>query len=185
MKTNIYSEIIQMANNEAREVLSLISNLILPKDKPIESDDVIRVADMFGTLAHTVSRNQNALTKLKSIVLQKEGLSTSGLDRVARLKGAECGTTLSNGRHLLVELGDAFFRSRAKQRKAFTVTCDNLNLKTQNMTQSVLHMDPKDTSNLSNTPRDPKNLQKQFDISNFLLTSPHHKDMLQFSLESS
>ena len=178
VKENIYCEIIKMANLEAREVLSFLSNVILPKDKPIEYEDVIRVADIFGTLAHSVSRNQNALAKLKSVVLQKEGLTTAGLDRVAKLKGAECSTTLSRGRHLLVELGESSFRSRVKQGKSFTITCDNLNLKSQNMTQSVIHMDPTDTHHLPNEPMDPKIVPKLFETSNFLLTSPHHKDLL-------
>ena len=175
---NIYCEIIKLANCEAREVLSFLCNLLLPKDKPIEKDDVIRIADMFGTLAHTVSKNQNALAKLKSVVLQKEGLSSAGLDRLAKLKGAECSTTQSKGRHMLVELGEASFRSRVKQGKSFTITIDNLNLKSQNMTQSVLIMEPDDTHQLSNEPMDPSTLSKLFETSNFLLSAPQNKDML-------
>ena len=175
---NIYCEIIKLANCEAREVLSFLCNLLLPKDKPIEKDDVIRVADMFGTLAHTVSKNQNALAKLKSVVLQKEGLSSAGLDRLAKLKGAECSTTQSKGRHMLVELGEASFRSRVKEGKSFTITIDNLNLKSQNMTQSVLIMEPDDTHQLSNEPIDPSTLSKLFETSNFLLSAPQNKDML-------
>ena len=175
---NIYCEIIKLANCEAREVLSFLCNLLLPKDKPIEKDDVIRVADMFGTLAHTASKNQNALSKFKSLVLQKEGLSSAGLDRLAKLKGAECSTTLSKGRHMLVELGEAFFRSRVQQGKSFTTTVDNLNLKSQNMTQSVLIIEQDDTHHLSSEPMDPSTLPKSFETSNFLLSAPQNNEML-------
>ena len=133
VKENVYCEIIKLAHNEAREVLSFLCNVIVPKDQPIGKEEVIRVADMFSTLAHTVSKKQNALAKLKSVVLQCEGLSTPGLDRLSKLKGTECSTTLSRGRHLLVELGESTFRASAKQGKSFTITCDNLNLKHQNM----------------------------------------------------
>ena len=69
---------------------------MLPKDKPLGPEDVIRVADIFSTLAHTVSRNQNGLAKLKSVQLQTEGLSTAGLDRLARLDSdSEIQDTLS------------------------------------------------------------------------------------------
>ena len=179
IKENIYCEIVKMADVEAREVLSFLCNVILPKDQPIGKEDVIRVADIFSTLAHTVSRNQNALAKLNSVVLQTEGLSAAGLDRLARLKGAESSTTLSRGRHLLVELGESSFRSRVKQNQSYTITCDNLNLKQQNMTQSVIHMDPLDTHHLSNEPLDPHLLPKLFETENFLLSSPQHQDMLQ------
>jgi hypothetical protein len=112
VRENIYCEIVKLADSKAKEVLSVICSVILPKNQPVSKDDVIRVADIFSTLAHTVSRKQNALAKLKSIVLQTEGLSTSGLDRLARLKGTESSTTLSRGRHLLVELGESSFQSR-------------------------------------------------------------------------
>ena len=139
---------------------------------------MIRLADIFGTLAHTTSKKQNGLAKLKSVVLQKEGLGTEGMDRLARLKGVECSSTLSSGRHLLVELGESSFRARVKQGKSFSITCDNLNLKTQNMTQSVIHIEPTDTHNFSDVPKDPKLLPQRFESSNFLLSSPQNSDML-------
>ena len=179
VKENIFSKIIKIASREAPQVLSFLSNLILPKDKPIEHIDVIRLADIFGTLAHTTSKKQNGLAKLKSVVLQKEGLGTEGLDRLARLKGVECSSTLSSGRHLLVELGESSFRARVKQGKSFAITCDNLNLKKQNMTQSVIHIEPRDTHTFSDVPKDPKLIPHRFETSNFLLSSPQNSDMLR------
>ena len=178
VKSNVYCEIIKLASIEAKEVLSFICNVLVPKDQPIKNEHVIRVADIFSTLAHNVSQNQNALAKLKSVVLQAEGLSTAGLDRLSKLKGSECSTTLSRGRHLLVELGEASFRSSVKNGKSFTVTCDNLNLKQQNMTQSVIHMDSQDTHHLLDIPLDPQHLPNLFETENFLLTSPKHRDMV-------
>ena len=178
VRENIYCEIVKLADSKAKEVLSVICSVILPKNQPVSKDDVIRVADIFSTLAHTVSRKQNALAKLKSIVLQTEGLSTSGLDRLARLKGTESSTTLSRGRHLLVELGESSFQSRVKNGQSFSVICDNLNLKQQNMTQSVIHFDSIPTHHLSNVALDPKLLPKLFDSENFLLGSPENKAML-------
>ena len=94
---NIYSEIIKLAKSEAKDVLAFLCNVIVPKDQPISQEHVVRVGDIFSTFAHSVSRNQNALSKLKSIVLQSEGLTTAGIDRIAKLKGAECSTTLLGG----------------------------------------------------------------------------------------
>ena len=87
---------LELANTEAKEVLSFLCQIMLPKDKPFGPEDVIQVADIFRTLAHTVSRNQNGLAKLKSVQLQTEGLSTAGLDRLARLDSdSEIQDTLS------------------------------------------------------------------------------------------
>ena len=174
---NIYSEIIKLAKSEAKDVLAFLCNVIVPKDQPISQEHVVRVGDIFSTFAHSVSRNQNALSKLKSIVLQSEGLTTAGIDRIAKLKGAECSTTLSRGRHLLGELGESSFKSRIKQGKGFTITCDNLNLKQQNMTQSIIVMEKKETNHLPNDPLPPHLLPELFEIKNFLLTSPHHNEM--------
>ena len=178
VKENIYCEIVKLADDKAKEVLSVICCLILPKNQPVSNDDVIRVADMFSTLAHTVSRKQNALAKLKSVVLQTEGLSTSGLDRLARLKGTESSTTLSRGRHLLVELGESTFRSKVRSGQCFSLICDNLNLNKQNMTQSVIHFDSIATNHLSNEPLDPKFLPELFESEKFLLSSSENKPML-------
>ena len=179
VNANIYHEIIKLANAEAREMLSFLCNTIVPKDEPVKKEHVIRVADIFSTFAHSVSKHQNALAKLKSVVLQTEGLSTAGLDRLAKLKGTECSTTLSRGRHLLVELGEASFRANVKKGRSYTITCDNLNLKQQNMTQSVIHMDAQDTSQLNNIPLDPKHIPNLFETDNFLLSSPQHQDMMR------
>ena len=179
VKQNVYCEILKLAKEEAKEVLSFLCQIMLSKDKPLGPEDVIRVADIFSTLAHTVSRNQNGLAKLKSVQLQTEGLSTAGLDRLARLKGTETSTSLSRGRHLLVELGQATFLSRVKQGQPFTLFCDNLNLRQQNMTQSVIHMDLTDTSMLSSVQMDPQLLPNLFKTENFLLGSPKNTDLLK------
>ena len=176
---NVYVEVIKLANAKASEVLSFICSVILPKDQQIGNEDVIRVADLFSTLAHTVSKNQNALAKLKSIVLQSEGLSASGLDRSARLKGTESSSSLSRGRHLMVDLCESSFKSRVKDGKSFTLICDNLNLKQQNMTQSVIHIDDVATDDLSNEPIDPNLLPELFDPQKFLLGSNENKALLQ------
>ena len=179
VKQNVYCEILKLANTEAKQVLSFLCQIILPKDKPLGAEDVIRVADIFSILAHTVSRNQNGLAKLKSIQLQTEGLSTAGLDRLARLRGTEGSSALSRGRHLLVELGQATFFSRVKQGQPYTLFCDNLNLRQQNMTQSVIHMDLTDTSMLSSVQMDPEFLPNLFKTENFLLGSPENRDLLE------
>ena len=98
-----------MAKKEAEGVLAFLCALVVPKDQPVGKEEVVRVADLFSTLAHTVSKKQNALAKLKSIVMQAEGLTSAGLDRMSRLRGTECSATLSRGRHLLAELGESSF----------------------------------------------------------------------------
>jgi hypothetical protein len=70
---------LKLANTDAKEFLSFLCQIMLPKDKPFGPEDVIQVADIFSTLADTLSRNQNALAKLKiSVQLQTEGLTEHG-----------------------------------------------------------------------------------------------------------
>ena len=176
---NIYAEVVKLACNEAKEVLAFLCSVIVPKDQPIGKQEVIRVADMFSTLAHSVSKKQNALSKLKSVVLQAEGLITAGIDRVAKVKGAECSATLSRGRYLLGELGDSSFKSRVKQGRSFTITCDNLNLRQQNMTQAIIHMDKFDTAHLPDETFPLESIDDLFKMENFLLSSPRHVELLK------
>ena len=179
LSSNIYSEIIKLAKKEAEGVLAFLCALVVPKDQPVGKEEVVRVADLFSTLAHTVSKKQNALAKLKSIVMQAEGLTSAGLDRMSRLRGTECSATLSRGRHLLAELGESSFRSRIKQGNSFTITCDNLNLQKQNMTQSIIILEEGDTGQLSNIPLAPHQFSKLFDKENFILKSPQNLALLE------
>ena len=179
LSSNIYCEIIKLAKKEAEGVLAFLCALVVPKDRPVGKEEVVRVADLFSTLAHTVSKKQNALAKLKSIVLKAEGLTSSGLDRMSRLRGTECSATLSRGRHLLAELGDSSFRSRIKQGNSFTITCDNLNLQQQNMTQSIIILEDEETGQLSNIPLCPQKVPNLFEKENFILKSPQNLSLLE------
>ena len=69
LSSNIDSEIIKLAKKEAEGVLAFLCALVVPTDLRVGKEEVVRVADLFSTLAHTVSKKQNAPAKLKSIVM--------------------------------------------------------------------------------------------------------------------
>ena len=55
-------------------------NLIVKKDNQVSTSDVIRIALSLSSFAHSVNRENNAIAKLKSTLLQREGLTNEGLD---------------------------------------------------------------------------------------------------------
>ena len=107
--------------------------------------DVTRVTDVFNTIVNTSRPSQNALSKLKAVTLQFEGLTNEGLDQMARLKGCVGSRTLNQGRHFMCELGESTFHSYLRQGKSYVTISDNLNIAHQNMTQTVVSIEQTDT----------------------------------------
>ena len=82
---NVYSNIITFAVNNCPEVLHMLVDILVKKDVPVQEKDVLRVSFLFSSLAHGISRHNNSVTKVKSLVLQSQGLTVTGLDKLALL----------------------------------------------------------------------------------------------------
>ena len=133
---NTYSEIIDFGLGHSRGIIFFLLNLLVRKEKLVQERDVVKIAFFFSSLAHAVSRNNDALAKTKSLLLQSQGLTVEGLDMLSHLGICETGRSTLNQSDLLAEVADGMLRH-------------NLDLMDQHMTIKFIQNEKNDTSHLN------------------------------------
>ena len=102
---NVYGEIISFGLTHARGMISFLLNLLVSKEKPVETKDTVKVAFIFSLLAYNLSRDNSALAKTRALVLQSHGATVEGLDVLAKLGVCETGRSTLNNADMLAEVG--------------------------------------------------------------------------------
>ena len=82
---NHYSDILDFALVEAKEVLSLLVNLTIRKEITIMENQVLSLSSLFSTLASAVSKKNNALQKTKTAAAKTNFLTNTGVDDFSKL----------------------------------------------------------------------------------------------------
>lgn len=144
---NIYSEIIVFGIANCPDVLKMLLDILVKKGEPVTEKDVLRVSFFFSSLAHGVSRNNNSVAKVKSLVLQSGGLTVDGLDKMAQLGISETGRSTLNSTDLLAEVSDTILRESSKTMSNQS-TIDNLDFLSNHMCLEYKQLEREDTSNL-------------------------------------
>ena len=149
---NHYSQIVNFAFQHAPDVLSLIVKLTTKNEAPINEIDIVRIAQMFSSLASSVSGKNNALKKTKSVSTKNNGTTNAGLDMLAHAGLTETSRSVRNDRDLLASLADEILRSYARYAVPM-ITFDNMDICIANvmhhMTLPFLEFETIDTSHLS------------------------------------
>ena len=108
---NHYSEVISFAVEHTPDVLDLILKLSTKNEVSLAEVDVIRCAYIFSTLAVTVSHQNNALKKVKSVSTKTNGLTNNGLDVLASVGVFETSRSFRNDRDFLASLSENILQS--------------------------------------------------------------------------
>ena len=122
---NIYSDIIRYFLENVENTVSFFLNILVEKSKAVDAKDVIQMAFLLSYIAHSVSRGNDAVVKLKSLLLQKQGLTYEGLDDLAILGVTETGRSLRNQKEFLASISLDLVKSAASQ-YPYQSTIDNL-----------------------------------------------------------
>jgi hypothetical protein len=177
---NHYSEVINFAVEHTPDVLDLIVKLSTKNEAPIAETDVIRCAYIFSSLASTVSRQNNALKKIKSVSTKTNGLTNSGLDVLANVGIFETSRSFRNDRDFLASLSENILKSYA-QSSVPQITFDNMDMCIGNimhhMTLSFLEFETEDTSHLSTMEKSFEEALDFFKKETVLITSEFNKDL--------
>jgi hypothetical protein len=114
---NHYSEVINFAVEHTPDVLDLILKLSTKNEVSLAEVDVIRCACayIFSTLAVTVSRQNNALKKVKSVSTKTNGLTNNGLDVLANVGVFETSRSFRKDRDFLASLSENILQSYAQR----------------------------------------------------------------------
>ena len=78
INSNLYCDLILFGLDNTPGMIFFLLNLLVKNEKPVQEKDVVRIAFFFSSLAHAVSRNNNALAKTKTLLLQSQGLTIEG-----------------------------------------------------------------------------------------------------------
>ena len=177
---NHYAEIMNFALDHAPDVVELILKLLTKNEDPLLEDDVVRCAYTFSSLACSVSRQNNALKKTKSISTKTNGITNSGLDILAHVGMFETSRSFRNDRDYLASINDDILKANARKNVP-QITFDNLDLEVGNvmhqMTLSFLEFEKTDTRHLSNDEKSFDEALEFFTRENVLITSNSNKEL--------
>lgn len=112
---NVYADIINFGLENASDVILLLLSLMKKHETPISTKDVMELAFTFANLAESVSSENRALKKIKSICLKSSGLTNAGLDSLATVGAAETSRSFRNDRDLLASISEEIVKQYARK----------------------------------------------------------------------
>ena len=178
---NIYSQIVKFAVRHCPQTVSFLVNLIVKKDQEIDTNNVVRIAIFLSSIAHSVSRENNSLAKLKSILLQKEGLTNEGLDALLVAGITESSRSQRNVRDFFAGISSEVLKSAATL-YPHVRTMDNLDIRvgglTHHLTQEFVEIEQIDTKHLNTNGKGFEEKEATFKSDTVLLTSDENKALL-------
>ena len=178
---NLYADIVQFSLRHTPHTLNLLVNLIVNKDKPVATSDVVRVAHVLSSLAHSVNRENNAMAKLKSVLLQKEGLTHQGLDSILSAGITESSRSQRNVKDFFAGIANEVLKAAA-QKYPHIRTMDNLDLTiadvAHHLTQEFIEVEQCCTKHLGKERKSFEETTEMFNKETFLLTSEQNQSSL-------
>ena len=145
---NCYCKIAEFGMERCPRLISMVIALVVRREEPVMSKDVLRIATLFTNLCYAVNRDIDAMVKLRSLTLQVDGMTNQGLDILSDVGLAQCARSLSNHRDLFAEVGWDVMNSTAAN-FPYQSTLDNCDLQSEHLTVEVVEKETVDTSTLS------------------------------------
>ena len=145
---NCYCKIADYGMERCPRLMSIVIALIVRREEPVLSKDVLKIATLFSNLCYAVNRDINAMVKLRSLTMQVDGMTNQGLDILSDVGLCQCARSLSNHRDLFAAVGWDVMNSTAAN-FPYQSTLDNCDLQSEHLTVEVVEKETVDTSNLS------------------------------------
>ena len=180
VNSNIYSDIMNFALENARDVMLLLTALTKKQENPICPKDVIQLAYSFSSLAEAANSQNNSLKKVKSLGLRSTGLTNSGLDSLSQIGVSETSRSARNDRDVLASISEEIVKQHAKNNVP-QYTFDNLDIRINNITHHLTlnfkEFEQNDTSDLSTNAKPVEELLDFFTKETLLLQSVENTDL--------
>ena len=146
----------------------MLVDILVKKGEPVTEKDVLKISCIFSSLAHSVSRNNNSLAKVKSLVFQSQGLTAAGLDKTHDLGITESARSTLNTTDLMAEVSDAFLKESSKTMCSQS-TIDNLDYQSQHMCLEYKQLERENTSHLNTESMEIAEVSKLFNLKQVLI----------------
>ena len=144
--------------------------------------DVLKIATHFANLCYGVNRDLDAIIKLRSLHMQVDGITNSGMDILSDVGLSQCARSLSNHRDQFADIGTQVMHSTAAS-FPYQSTIDNCDLQSEHLTVESVEKETIDTSSLSTSKMEKAEALKLFDREQILLGSPENKAEREHFLE--
>ena len=147
LNKNFYHEIIKFGLQHSRSTLLFIINMVVRKDNPVTSKDVVQAVFLYAAFAYSVNGRNDAFAKLKTLFFKKEGMTNQGIDEAALLGITETSRSLRKQKDFLAEISTDVMKSNAGN-NPHQSTMDNLDVKNDHMCLEFIEIEQISTQHL-------------------------------------
>ena len=141
-------------------------------------DVSLRIAMFVSSLAHCVNRDNNSVAKVKSILMQKEGLTNEGLDATKVSGFTESSRSQRNIRDFFAGINSEVLKSAAGK-YPHVRTMDNLDIRigglTHHFTQEFIELEQSCTKQFDTSSKPFEEMLELFKASTILMNSEENK----------
>ena len=172
---NLYCEIVEYGMIKCPCLVMFVINMVVRRGEPVLPSDVLKIATLFSSLCYVANRELDALVKLRSLSLQVDGLSNTGLDILSDMGLAQCARSLSNHRDMFAEVGPCVMNATAAS-FPYQSTLDNCDFSQEHLTIETVEKETVDTRGLGTTKKTKDEALAFFDKKQFLLGLEEHEE---------
>ena len=145
---NVYVNVVNYGLEKCPKLMHFLLNMIVRRGDPVLPTHVLKIATLFSSVCYSANHELSAITKLRSLTLQVDGLTNVGLDTLCDLGLTQCARSLSNHRDLFAEVGPQIINTTAAF-CPYQSTIDNCDYLSEHLTIESIKKEVIDTSHLS------------------------------------
>ena len=145
---NVYSKVVDFAIWKCPILVKFVISLVVKRGEPILPSHVFKVATLFSSICYVANRDLDALVKIRSLLLQVDGLTNMGLDIMSDIGLGQSARSLSNHRDLLAHVGPEVLNNTAYT-FPYQSILDNCDIQSEHLTIEVVEKETVDTTHLS------------------------------------
>ena len=175
---NVYCKIVEQGIKSCPHLMSLVVNLVVRKGEPVLPNSVMKVATLFSSMCYLVNHDLDAMVKIRSLVMQMDGVTNLGLNLLSDCGLSQCARSLSNHRDLFADIGSAVMDNTAAS-FPYQSILDNCDFQNQHLTLEVIEKESVDTSELSTVAMSKDDALALFCKEEILLGSDQNKEELE------
>ena len=145
---NVYVSVVNYGLDHCPKLMHFLLNMVVRRGDPVLPSHVLKTATLYSSVCYAANHELSAITKLRSLTLQVDGLSNLGLDTLSDLGLTQCARSLSNHRDLFAEVGPQVIDSTAAL-CPYQSTIDNCDYLREHLTIETIEKEVIDTSHLN------------------------------------
>ena len=137
VNVNLYCKIVEQAMKECPTLTLFVIKIVTRRGEPVMPSHVLKVATLFSSICYATNQELNAISKLRSLTLQVDGLSNVGIDMLSDVGLAQCARSIANYRDQFADIGTEVMNSTCPQ-FPYQSTLDNCDFLSEHLTVETI-----------------------------------------------